>query len=243
MIGDSGPPPAESWDEATDLRRFWWVVPPVLFVALTTGVMLVLEIFAPTFDGRLTTEQTFTRDFTSGEPVRVVVNVPRGSITVEPRDTDTVSVEIKKSARSASEDLAQEALDVLHHHVTATPDGIELLFFYTQEEPRFATADVTVVVPLRAVVDVETLAGDIVMKTADEGNYRAGTANGDIEIDLEASNAAHIAVAAKAFVANFSVAKQEQTGSYEVYRTAPQSAARLFFDLRAPNGSVILESR
>jgi hypothetical protein len=244
MIGDGRPPAPESWDEANDYRRFWWMVPPVFFVALTTAVMLILEATVPSYSGRASIEQSLERTFEPHAPVEVTVQVPRGSITVEPRETDTVSIEVRKTARSPSEDLARAALEDLHVRFVATDAGVQLILAYRSGSTRSATAEIDVIVPLRAVIDVETLSGDIDIRLAESGNYRLGTADGDIDVDLEPEKGAHIAVDARAFVANFAVQKEQQSGSLsDIYRTAPQIAAQIFIDLRAPNGRVRLNSR
>jgi hypothetical protein len=243
MIGDGEPPRPESWDEAQDLRRFWWIIPPVFFVVLTTGVMLVLEAVAPTYSGKVHSTETYAEAVDPDAPLTVQVINPRGSIKVEPRDTDTVSIEVRKTAHSASERLAQADLDSMHAFVNTEPGKLTLIIAYATGRDGSAIADITLVVPLHARIDVETLVGNIEIEMADEGDYRAGTLNGDIKIALAPEQGAHIAAVAKAVYANFSLSRLATDGDIATYRTAPERDPRLFLDLRAPSGNITLRSR
>lgn len=176
----------ESWDEARDLRRFWWVLPPVTFVLITLSFAWLTdfrnEASQPTLESR---SEQFFLSLATGPAPRIVVQNVEGDITVAGQDGDAVSIEITRIGYGTTAAEASAALATLR--MSARQDGHYVRILPAEDRPpvfKRVRADITLRVPRGSALELQTLAGKVTVSgVLDEVSIL--NANGDIEVQLD----------------------------------------------------------
>ena len=184
MTRASGPTP-ESWDEATDIRRFWWLVPPVTFAILTAVVLSVAGALRTTNGSKQAREEVH-EEVRVGERPRVQIENIGGDVIVQADADGIVRVSVQRFGIGASEGAAATNLLALRLNVTPTAQGVTIRVF---EDPPLGIAGgtratITVTVPRLAAVDVHTQSG-LVHVVGVDGGITARSDNGNLDIEVD----------------------------------------------------------
>ena len=98
-------PKPESWDEATDIRRFWWVLPPLTFAFLTIGVIYQTGSLRGG-DGLERKDEEVHQTFSVGAAPEIDIDNLSGEILIEPGEDGVIEVTVQRQGIGPTEDVA-----------------------------------------------------------------------------------------------------------------------------------------
>ena len=176
----------ESWDEARDLRRFWWVLPPITFVLITLSMAWLTGFRNDASQPKLQSRsEQFFLSIATGPAPRVVVQNVEGDITVAGQDGDAVSIEITRIGYGTTPAEAIAALASLRMSARADGDYVRILpADYLPPVFKRVRADITLRVPRGSALELQTLAGKVTVSGVLD-QVHILNANGDIEVLLD----------------------------------------------------------
>lgn len=232
---------AESWDEARDWRRFWWILPPLTFVLITLSMAWLTGFRNDGGQPELESlsEQFFLNSATGPTPQITVQNV-EGDITVTGQDGGAVSIEITRRGfgRTASE--AKAALATLR--LFTQEDGPNIRILPAQDQSpvlRRVRADITLRVPRAASLELHTLRGRVTVSGVNE-SLSIRNASGDIEVTLTDGPFTLEAEAIR-LMSSFPLEGQTFPSAFSLAAQYGNSPSRLL-QLSASRGTIILKT-
>ncbi len=154
--------------------------------------LLRLAVFIPVLalSARADIERNLTRTYTVADGDKVIVHVPRGSITVEVTPGDEVSLHVRQTVDVDSEAEADKLLaafdfltDYRDHTVNLTIRAPKssgwLKSWRMRDNVKFKTE---LTVPAGVSLDLDTAGGKIIVNGAINGDLKADTSGGSISV-------------------------------------------------------------
>ena len=232
-------PEPESWDEATDLRRFWWLIPPLTFAFLTIGVIYQTGSLRGG-DGLERKDEEVHQVFRVGDAPEIDIDNISGEILVEPGDVGTIEVSVQRQGVGTSEEAAFANLTRLQIRMQQFGDRVTVTTF---EDPPSGIAGGTraqihVIVPRSAAVRASTGSG-LVQVNGVEGDIQARTGLGTVDVIVVRDAAFNLVVSATRLTTNFDLVTQKGASDQSIRATVGVNPRRTFL-LSAPSGSVII---
>lgn len=221
-------------DFATGYRRFWWVIPPLVIVVM---VLLAIEVFEGEPRDGWTLSDTVTQNFVTGEAPRIHVENAAGAIAVRAGRDGAVFVRVVRQGRGHDEAAAFAAL--VDSELRITRDGDRIMVVATGAEGEgTALARIEIVVPERAVLELEQRAGPITVDAV-RGDITAHAGDGDIALTLRAGRGFRVN-GSGGFSSEFSLRVESQERDAPFVTSEPVTQE---LRLYAEHGRVILQRK
>jgi hypothetical protein len=178
-------PRPESWDEARDIRRFWWLLPPATFAVLVW--LAVLANGGLPGSGLDAAHERSAQRFTVGEAARLEIDVEAGEVTVEAAEVDAIEVEVERVGYGDSKAEARLNLERMNGefqvvgstvHFEAASEGLVM---------GRAKTDVRVRAPAGTELEIFTGAGDVRIDGIDAAITVVTTGDIDVAVPRDAS--------------------------------------------------------
>lgn len=229
---------AESWDEERDLRRYWWVLPPLTFAVLTFAITVVLS--RGNGSGQSSLSDELVQTYEAGERPSLAIDTVAGDVTVSTGEGTTVQVYVRRKATGATGD---EAFDNLARLRLAISGSESLISIVASEEPAAVPsgrvrADIRVVVPKDTEVDIATGGGTITLRGI-RGHIGAFTASGDMAVSVGADALFRLYVSGRRFRSEIPVTADTAPTRSSFHGHTGNDPGRVI-KLSAPNGVVEL---
>ena len=229
----------ESWDEATDLRRFWWIVPPLTFALLTAGVIWLTGTLRPEQGLRQRAEEVH-QVFPVTGATRIVVENISGDVTVRAGDPNEVDVTVQRQGIGATELMAFDSLGRLQLRMEYEGDQLTISTF---EDPPAeiaggTRAQITIRVPRLSAVDIVTGSGAILVAGID-GDVSARVPHGSIDLGLSPDLSFRLKVSGLRLTTDFSIVAEAGQSLTSFAGTVGPNPTRTML-LAAPNGEILV---
>ena len=234
----------ESWDEALDLRRYWWLLAPAVF-ALLTGMIVWFgggddgddngtAVGRPE-DASERVEQTLS----VGEAPLVAVDNVRGDVTVVTGEEGRVRVVAERQGEGRDLQAAQDALGRLELRIDGTDEGVAVVTRSSDgsDDPAAFTR-LLLEVPASARLRITTTDGTVFISGV-EGDLEASARYGNIDVSVESGLSFRAIIDARSFTTEFDETRRDESVSgalTALVGDAPYRAMSLF----APEGSVTI---
>ena len=233
---------AESWDEARDLRRFWWLVPPLTFALLTLAVTVYATRGDHPANGRSLSDDVI-QTFEAGERPSLVVDTVAGDVTVSKGSGTSVQVFVRRRATGASDDEAFENLARLHLAITATSSVVTITASEEREPVASGRvrADIRVIVPAATEVDIATGNGAVILNGI-QGHIGAFSARGDVAASINADALFKVFVSGRKFRSEIPIIQDPTAPTQSSFHGHTGTNPGRVIKLSAPNGTVDIKA-
>lgn len=235
----------ESWDEATDLRRFWWLVFPLGVATWVAGIFIFLDgspVAGFLSDPVRRTERT-EHVFPASEGQLVRLENIRGNVVVRSGAPGEVRVLVERTAKGRTAREAGRALEGFRTNWQVSGDVIRIFMAGVSGEPRSAVTTVTMTLPEGARLEAQTLRGNISVAVETAMVVVAGTADGHIDVRVPAGLSLAARIEAEEVRLRLPAATANDAGGRLLVRTGGDAGPLLDLELRAPAGIVTLRPR
>jgi hypothetical protein len=243
----AGPrPQPESWDEATDLRRFWWLVFPIGMAVWAAGILIFFDgggTALSWFREPVTRSDRFEQSFPMVAGDQLLLNNIRGPVHIRNGPAGQATVVIERRGRGRTGEEARRAVESYRVFVRPGASTTTVIVAGTEGGPYAAETRVLITVPPGARLKAETLQGDMTIEVEGPVQVAAGTAGGNIDVRLPKDAAVTTRVDAREFEAEFQLQRTVQGAGNVVFEKAGQGAGTVELDLLAPAGRVTLRLR
>ncbi len=238
-------PQPESWDEATDLRRFWWLIFPLGVSAWVAGFLIFLDgggSSLPLFGEPEKRTERFEQTLPAVDGQEVRLENIRGKVTIRTGAAGEVKLLVERTGTGRSEASAERSLAGIRTNVQADGEVIRVFMAGVSGQPRTADTKVTIFVPPGARIDAQTLAGDIAIEVESQVVIAAGTASGNIDVRIPQDATLTSWVEAKELRAQFQLERSNEIGGRVLFRNQVVDGYAVELDLRAPLGRITLRA-
>ena len=229
----------ESWDEATDVRRFWWVLPPLTFALLTVAAIWLTGELRPGDSLKERADEVHQVFPVTGATHLTIENIA-GDVTIQAGHPNEVDITVQRQGVGITEAIAFDNLARLQLRIERTADGVSIS---TTEDPpaevRGGTrAQITIRIPRLSTVDVVTGTGKIVIAGVD-GDVSARVARGDIDLGLSPDLSFKVKVSGVRLTTDFVIAADPGQSLTSYAGTVGVKPSRTML-LAAPAGTILL---
>jgi hypothetical protein len=229
---------AESWDEGGRFRRFWWLLPPVVFALITLGMLQIADMILP--DAPRTVTDTVTRRVPAGPRGVVRIENHAGDVRVRMARDDEVQVRITREGQARGGESAVSVLSGLEIDVVSEGGAVDVrVRLASGVSPGALSANLDVAIPPEAMIQVRTGSGRVVIEFPGS-TVTASTGRGIVDVVLDVEDTFEAVIRTPNFTTNFDLDRQDLPRVREGYVVGRGDDPRLRFELTSNQGDVVI---
>lgn len=229
---------ARSWDEDPRLRRFWWVLPPIVFALVTLGMLRLADMVRP--EASRTVTDTVTRRVPADPRATVRIENHAGEVRVRMARDDEVNVRVTREGQARGGETAISVLAGLEIDVTSAAGIVDVRVRPAAGVPAEGLrANLDVAIPPEASIQVRNGSGRIVIEFPGS-SVTATTGRGIVDIVLDVEDTFEAVVRSPSFITNFELDRSDLPQVREGYVVGRGTDPRLRLELTSLLGEVVI---
>jgi hypothetical protein len=229
---------AGSWDERDGLRRFWWILPPIVFALVTYAMLQVADMIRPETAQQVS--DTVRRRVPADPRATVRIENYAGEVRVRMARDDEVDVRITRQGQVRGDEDRLSVLASLQIDVVSDGGIVDVRVQPAPGAPLAGLrANLDVAIPPEAAIEVHNGSGRVVIEFPGSV-VTASTGRGVVDVVLDVEDTFEAVIRAPNFITNFPVDRHDLPAVRAAYVVGRGAVPRLRLELTSLQGEVVI---